>query len=80
MMAAWNLEPLAKRLPDLPAPVHLHIGQADQTISPAQAEVALRRIPGSTCVAAPDLGHLAHEENPAEVARHLLPWMACDTP
>jgi pimeloyl-ACP methyl ester carboxylesterase len=31
-------------------------------------------------VTAPGLGHLAHEENPAEVARHLLPWMACDTP
>ena len=78
MMAAWNLAPLAQRLPDLPAQVHLHIGQADQTIPPSMAEVALRRIPGSTSVAAPGLGHLAHEENPAEVAGHLLPWMACD--
>lgn len=78
MMAAWNLAPLAQRLPDLPAQVHLHIGQADQTIPPSMAEVALRRIPGSTRATAAGLGHLAHEENPAEVAGHLLPWMACD--
>jgi magnesium chelatase accessory protein len=80
MMAAWNLNPLAQRLHALPAQVHMHIGLADQTIPPALAQVALQRIPGSTCAQAAGLGHLAHEENPAEVAHHLLRWMACGTP
>ena len=80
MMAAWNLNPLAQRLHALPAQVHMHIGLADQTIPPALAQVALQRIPGSTVAQAAGFGHLAHEENPAEVAHHLLRWMACDTP
>ena len=80
MMAAWNLNPLAQRLHALPAQVHMHIGQADQTIPPALAQEALQRIPGSTVAQAAGLGHLAHEENPAEVTHHLLRWMACVTP
>jgi magnesium chelatase accessory protein len=80
MMAAWNLNPLAQRLHALPAQVHMHIGQADQTIPPALAQQALQRIPGSTVTQAAGLGHLAHEENPAEVAHHLLRWMAATPP
>ena len=80
MMAAWNLNPLAQRLHALPAQVHMHIGQADQTIPPALAQEALQRIPGSTSAQAAGLGHLAHEENPAEVAHHLLRWMAAKPP
>jgi magnesium chelatase accessory protein len=80
MMAAWNLNPLAQRLHALPAQVHMHIGQADQTIPPALAQAALQRIPGSTVTQAAGLGHLAHEENPAEVAHHLLRWMAATQP
>jgi len=60
--------------------VHMHIGQADQTISPALAQEALQQIPGSTLTQAAGLGHLAHEENPAEVAHHLLRWMAATPP
>ena len=80
MMAAWNLNPLAQRLHALPAQVHMHIGQADQTIPPALAHEALQRIPGSTVTQAAGLGHLAHEENPSEVAHHLLRWMATTAP
>jgi magnesium chelatase accessory protein len=76
MMAAWNLDPLARRLHTLPAQVHLHIGMADQTIPPALAEEALQRIPGSTGTQAVGLGHLAHEEGGAEVAQHVLRWLA----
>jgi len=80
MMAAWNLNPLAQRLHALPAQVHMHIGQADQTIPPALAQQALQRIPDSTVTQAAGLGHLAQEENPAEVAHHLLRWMAATPP
>ena len=73
-------EALAQRLHALPAQVHMHIGQADQTIPPALAQQALQRIPGSTVTQAAGLGHLAHEENPAEVAHHLLRWMAATPP
>ena len=80
MMAAWDLDPLAQGLHALPAQVHLHIGLADQTIPPAMAHEALRRIPGSTLTEAAGLGHLAHEEDAAEVAQHLLRWMAGAAP
>jgi magnesium chelatase accessory protein len=80
MMAAWDLDPLAQRLHALPAQVHLHIGLGDQTIPPAMAREALRRIPGSTVTEAAGLGHLAHEEDAAEVAQHLLRWMAGAAP
>jgi magnesium chelatase accessory protein len=80
MMAAWNLNPLAQGLHTLPAHVHLHIGLADQTIPPTMAHEALRRIPGSTLTEAMGLGHLAHEEDPSEVAHHLLRWMAATPP
>ena len=40
------------------------------------AHEALRRIPGSTLTEAAGLGHLAHEEDAAEVAQHVLRWMA----
>jgi magnesium chelatase accessory protein len=76
MMAAWNLDPLARRLHTLPAQVNLHIGMADQTIPPALAQEALQRIPGSTGTQAMGLGHLAHEEDAAEVAQHMLRWLA----
>lgn len=80
MMAAWDLDPLAQGLHTLPAQVHLHIGLADQTIPPTMAHEALRRIPGSTLTEATGLGHLAHEEDAAEVAQHLLRWMAGAAP
>jgi magnesium chelatase accessory protein len=71
MMAHWDLPALARDLPRLATPLHLLVGTADRTVSPReaprverllapQARRAITRLEG--------LGHLAHEEQPAQVA------------
>jgi len=48
------------------------VGAADRTIAPAQAERIRARLPTARIVTLPGLGHLAHEERPAEVAKLLF--------
>ncbi len=73
MMAAWDLPALARDLPRLAVPpaveVTLVVGQRDQTIRPTEALRFQRTVPGARIVRLPELGHLAHEEDPAAVAR-----------
>lgn len=69
MMAAWDLPSLQRDLPRLAAPVTLVVGQRDQTIRPTEALRFQRAVPASRIIRLPELGHLAHEEDPAAVAR-----------
>jgi magnesium chelatase accessory protein len=71
MMAEWNLRELNADLPKLSVPVLQIIGAKDQTIPPADADRLLKILPQSQKILLPDLGHLAHEENPAEHANLL---------
>jgi magnesium chelatase accessory protein len=68
MMAHWNLEPLARDLPDLDVPVLLVVGDRDRYIPPAEATRLHALLPSAERVHLPDLGHLAHEERPDEIA------------
>jgi magnesium chelatase accessory protein len=68
MMAQWDLQPLAARLPALGVPLHLVVGEQDRTLPPAQAEQVRARTPQATLTRLSGLGHLAHEEAPAQVA------------
>ena len=71
MMARWDLPTLAAELPQLHTPLDLVVGLKDRTIPPAQAEAVLARLPaglGARAVYLEGLGHLAHEEAPAQVA------------
>lgn len=68
MMAGWDLEPLARALPDLKPPLVLAVGLRDRTISPHEAQIARARLPAAEIVRLPGLGHLAHEERPLDVA------------
>jgi magnesium chelatase accessory protein len=68
MMANWDLLPLLHDLPRLRPALVLMVGGADRTIPPAQAERIRARLPAARIVTLPGLGHLAHEEQPGQVA------------
>lgn len=68
MMSHWDLRPLAAALPRLPAPLWLLASDGDRMVPPAQARALARRLPRARCVPLPGTGHLAHEEQPSQVA------------
>jgi magnesium chelatase accessory protein len=72
MMAGWNLDPLWRDLIRIPAPVVLVAGGRDGMVPPDQVFEAAERIPHSQVVLLRRLGHLAHEEDPAAVAKVVL--------
>lgn len=72
MMANWDVAEVASRLPEIGCPVALLVGSADRTVDPEQAEHLRRRMPGIDVCRLQDLGHLAHEERPVQVADWLF--------
>lgn len=76
MMARWDLEQFAARLPALHTPLHLVVGAGDRTVPPAEAARLQQRMPGVPCTTLPGLGHLAHEEDPVAVAALLQAVLA----
>jgi magnesium chelatase accessory protein len=69
MMARWDLVPLLRDLPRLAPRLTLVVGSQDRAVPPAQAERIRQRLPSARIVTMPGLGHLAHEERPAEAVR-----------
>jgi magnesium chelatase accessory protein len=67
MMAAWDLDTLAGRLPRLRAPLLLIVGDRDRTIPPGDARRIRRLLPTARAATLRGLGHLAHEEDPGAV-------------
>lgn len=76
LMANWQLEPLERALPGIKVPVLLIHGERDSTIPIKTSWTVSQRLPGSRVHAMPGLGHLAHEEQPAETARLILDFAA----
>jgi magnesium chelatase accessory protein len=75
MMANWDLHSFARDLPRLAVPLCLIVGDQDRTVPPAQGAQVLARLPSAArgrCITLPGLGHLAHEEQPALVAGHIV--------
>lgn len=75
MMANWDLHGLWRELPGLVPPLALLAGSNDKTIAPEQAQqvvAQLRQHPLSKVTTLEGLGHLAHEERPELVSRHVL--------
>lgn len=68
MMAAWDLAGLARDLPRLSVPLVLVVGTGDRTVPPGDAERVRALVPSARIIRLPELGHLAHEEQPALVA------------
>jgi magnesium chelatase accessory protein len=69
MMANWRLEGLGAKLGDLASPVLLVSAAKDAGIPKAAIVQAAALIPGCETLEMAALGHLAHEENPAQAAK-----------
>jgi magnesium chelatase accessory protein len=74
MMASWQLETLTERLSSLNTPLLLLAGENDRTISPSQATLVSERVACATAERLPNVGHLAHEENPALLENAIFHW------
>ena len=72
MMASWDLDPLVRELPRLQPPLHLVVGTNDRMVRPAHAGRVRRILPTATLMPLPGLGHLAHEEEPEQVAELIV--------
>ncbi len=73
MMAQWDLRPLLRDLPSLQTPLVLLVGVNDRAVPPEQASRVRGLLPRAAGpILLQRMGHLAHEERPAEVARAVL--------
>lgn len=68
MMAQWDLERLRDQLCEITVPVLLLTSENDKTVPPDISQDAARRIPDAAHASLGQLGHLAHEEAPGDVA------------
>ena len=71
MMANWDVNPLLRDLPRLAPKLVLVVADKDLTVPPAQGERVRSMWPDRSAVElhrVSGLGHLAHEEDPAQVA------------
>jgi magnesium chelatase accessory protein len=68
MMANWDLEGLERDLPRLPVPLLQIVGSRDRSIPPSAAFKVRGLAPDAAVDERRGLGHLAHEERPAEHA------------
>jgi magnesium chelatase accessory protein len=72
MMARWDLPSFANDLPRLRTSLHLLVGGNDRTLPPDQGWQVQAKLPAAVVTRLPGLGHLAHEEQPQQVAARLL--------
>jgi len=68
MMAHWDLDALEGDLPKLAPRLTLVVGQNDRFVEPESADGVERIVANAQVLRLPQLGHLAHEESPAQVA------------
>ncbi len=68
MMANWDLKPLQDRLSEIETAVVLIATEDDRAIPPSNSMRARDRLPNAKVVYLRGLGHLAHEEAPAQIA------------
>ena len=72
MMAQWNLDGLLSRLEQIDLPVHLITGLNDKAVPPQVSRDAADKLANAMLTELPDLGHLAHEEDPQAIADIIL--------
>lgn len=68
MMANWDLRPLMGLARDCAVPSLFVCGQADKAVAPEESRIAARTVLHGELSELPDLGHLAHEEEPSLVS------------
>jgi magnesium chelatase accessory protein len=72
MMAGWDLVPLQHELPRLTVPLLLVLASDDRAVSPETGITVRDRVPGARIKYLRNVGHLAHEERPAEIAELIV--------
>lgn len=72
MMAQWDLVPLARNLPQLQTSLTVVVGANDLTVAPTEANRVKALVPDAKIITLAGLGHLAHEEQPAKVAKIII--------
>ncbi|MFM2241132.1 MAG: Fluoroacetate dehalogenase [Pseudomonadota bacterium] len=75
MMERWDLSAWSLRLGQLDSPVLMLCGEQDRTIDPQSTRPLSQRLPMAHYEVLPDLGHLAHEEAPIDVAQRVSAWV-----
>lgn len=68
MMANWNLDELQRHIGQLDTKLVLVVGAGDRAVLPESAWQLKARVAKASVVTIPRLGHLAHEEDPAQFA------------
>ncbi len=72
MMANWDLAALAPDLGRLEPPLFLIVGEQDMTVAPSEARRVREQLPSAEVIQLAGLGHLAHEERPADMAELII--------
>ena len=72
MMAHWDLQTLSHDLPRLKTKLVLIAGDNDKTIPPESSNAVARVVPHAEVNHFPQLGHLAHEEAPEQIAEIIV--------
>jgi magnesium chelatase accessory protein len=72
MMATWDLSELERDLPKLRVPLLLLTGADDRTVPPGESRRLQRLVTNAELTLLPGLGHLAHEEQPEELADRII--------
>jgi magnesium chelatase accessory protein len=72
MMANWDLDELADDLRHLRTKLLVVIGGNDLMVPPREQRRIRALVPGADVLVLPSLGHLAHEEQPKEIADLLI--------
>ncbi|WP_050929651.1 alpha/beta fold hydrolase BchO [Aestuariivita boseongensis] len=80
MMAQWSLDDLLRDLPQITAPTLFLAAERDEAVPPSVAEAAAARMPNAQVTHLMALGHLAHEEDPAQIAQLITQFLATVTP
>lgn len=75
MMARWNTDALYDRLPEIQSETLLLTGAKDGAVPPRVSDSAAARLPNATYVSMPELGHLAHEEEPDRILEQITTWI-----
>lgn len=73
MMSQWSLDGLLSRLGQIDTPVHLITGLNDKAVPPQVSRDAQTTLPNARLTELPGLGHLAHEEDPDQIAQLICP-------
>lgn len=72
MMAQWKLQPLLDKLGAYAGPVRFIVGEKDATVPPIVSLGIAQKMPDATVTNLPDLGHLAHEEQPQKLVALII--------